>query len=56
MSSSALDHDILKQVFQSAKVYKTNQTKARTRAVNLPLHSDYLLVFRFHQIATCIMQ
>ena len=32
MSSSVLDHDILKQVFQSVKVNKTNQIKARTRA------------------------
>ena len=32
MSSSALDHDILKQDFQSAKVNKMNQIKARTRA------------------------
>ena len=32
MSISALDHDILKQVFLSAKQNKTNQIKARTRA------------------------
>ena len=30
--ASALDHDILKQVFQRAKVNKTNQIKARTIA------------------------
>ena len=34
MSSSALDHDISKQVFQSATVYKTNQIKAQTRAMS----------------------
>ena len=36
MSCSALDHDILKQVFQSAKINKTNQIIARTRASFLP--------------------
>ena len=33
MSSSALDRDILKQVFQSAKVNKNKPNKARTRAI-----------------------
>ena len=32
ISSSALDYDTLKQVFQSAKVNKANQLKTRTRA------------------------
>ena len=32
MSSSALDHDVLKPVLQSAKVNKTKPTKAQTRA------------------------
>ena len=54
MSSSALDHDNLKQVLQSSKVNKTNQIKARTRANN-GLHNPSCYVKGYNWVFVCLV-